>query len=91
MITVDTKVKDIANNAEAAKIVNDAMREITIRESGGTLENYTEDPRLALAYNMTLRALAGFPQSFITPEIFEQMEEAFEAAEIEDDDDDDDD
>ena len=90
MITVDTKMKDIVANPAAAKIVNDAMREIALKESGGTQENYTEDPRLSLAFNMTLRALAGFPQSFITPEVFEQMEEAFEAAEIEDDDDDDD-
>lgn len=87
MITVDSKIKEILKYPEAKKVFDDAMAPYVASVGGSG--NYSDDPQLARAYNMTLRALAGFPQSGIAPEVFAEIEEKLEELEIDDDDDED--
>jgi len=69
-ITVDSKIKEIANNEQANELC----------------EKYGfdfQDKRAKMCYGMTLRALAAFPQTGCTPEKLVELNNELIAANIE--------
>ena len=70
MLTVDSKIKDLAANEQANEIC----------EEYGFLFH---DKRAKMTYGMTLRALAQFPQTGCTPEKLAELNEKLTALNLE--------
>ena len=60
MLTVDSKVKDLAANPQAVEICKKYGMDLT-------------DKRIKMAFGISARKLAGFPATGFTPEKLEEM------------------
>ena len=70
MLTVDSKVKDLAANPQAVEICKKHGMDMT-------------DKRIKMAFGISIRTLSGFPASGLTKENVEAMNEELIAANLE--------
>ena len=70
MLTIDSKIKDLAKNPQAAAICE---------KYGITFS----DKRSKMAFGISVRALSAYPQAGITPEKLAAMEKELEEANLE--------